>query len=471
MDANNREEREPKPGAPRPIFSNSDLARELRRLLRDTERRWGRGIARAGLAKRTGVSASSLYAYLNGTTLIPDDTLFHLLRELGVDEQHARRVRRARDDLTEPVAAVPQRLPMDVDSFTGRATHLAELDRLRRKSLKSSAVVVSAVSGIGRIGKTTLAIRWAHLRRSRFPDGCLYLDLRGFHSDKPLQPDEALAALLRRLGVAGPGIPVDPDERMQRYQILLNDKRMLILLDNAFSAEQVRPLLPPGASSCFVLITSRDQLTGLVVAQGANPLIMDTLPESEARALLATRLGRQRLETEPDAAAEPLTYCAELPLALSIASGHAQVNPQLSLAALATELRDEATRLRALDNADPAASLPAVLSWSYNALPTEQKRVFTFLGIATGPDISLAAAANLTNLPTKEANVILQALLWCSNTSRVATRCTTSSAYTPRKSAAVCPPPRILRRCGGWWISSCIPHIPENGYSARTASR
>lgn len=410
MDATTREEREPKPGDPRSIFSNTDLARELRRLLRDTERRWGRGIARAGLAKRIGVSASSLYAYLNGTTLIPADALFHLLRELGVDEQHAHEVRRARDDLTEPVAAVPQGLPMDVDSFTGRATHLAELDRLRRKSRKASAVVVSAVSGIGGIGKTALAIRWAHLRRRRFPDGCLYLDLRGFHPDKPLQPDEALAALLRRLGVSGPGIPVDPDERMQRYQILLNGKRMLILLDNAFSADQVRPLLPPGTSSCFVLVTSRDRLTGLVVAQGANPLIVDTLPESEARALLATRLGRQRLETEPDAVAELLTYCAGLPLALRIVSGHAQVNPQLSLAALATELRDDDTRLGALDNADPAASLPAVLSWSYNALPIEQTRVFTLLGIATGPDISLAAAANLTNLPTSEANVILQAL-------------------------------------------------------------
>ncbi|MGH3624082.1 MAG: NB-ARC domain-containing protein [Sciscionella sp.] len=302
MDATTREECEPKPGEPNPIFSNADLARELRRLLRDTERRWGRGIARAGLAKRIGVSASSLYAYLNGTTLIPADALFHLLRELGVDEQHAHRVRRARDDLT------------------------------------------------------------------------------------------------------------DPDERMQRYQGLLNGKRMLILLDNAFSAEQVRPVLPPGTSCCFVLITSRDRLTGLVIAQGASPLIVDALPEPEARALLAARLGGQRLETEPDVVAEVLTYCAGLLLALSVVSGRAQVNPELSLATLATELRDEATRLGVLDNADPAASLPAVLSWSYNALSTEQARVFALLGIATGPDISLAAAANLTDLPTNEANVILQAL-------------------------------------------------------------
>lgn len=389
---------------------NRELAAALRELLAAAEARAGRAVRRAGLARRIGVSASSLYAYLNGTTLIPLDVLHRLLPELGASAEETARLRRLRNRRAGAGAGAPAAvpaLPLDAGSFIGRAAQLAELDRLRGRG---GAVVISAVSGIGGIGKTALAVRWAHLRRGRFPDGVLCVDLRGFHPDDPVAPADALAALLRRLGVAEAGIPAGLDERIVRYQRLLVGRRVLLLLDNAFSAAQVRPLLPPGNSACFVVITSRDRLHGLVVTHGAHPLPLDVLSAAESRELLAARLGRERLAADPVAVADILAACAGLPLALRITAGRAQADPGVPLAALAAELRAASTRLTALADKDAAVSLPVVLSWTLAALTPEQERVFGLLGIAPGPDISEAAVASLAGSPPEATAVALRAL-------------------------------------------------------------
>ncbi|WP_051580565.1 ATP-binding protein [Pseudonocardia acaciae] len=391
----------------------ADFAACLRRLVRDAEGHAGRAIGRAGLAKRIGVSLSSLYAYLNGTTLISDGALANLVLELKVNERDARRARQVRNNLAEPhpgVVTVPQALPLDIASFTGRLGHLAELDRLLGATRKNATVVISAVCGIGGIGKTALAVHWAHRRRARFPGGCLYLDLQGFHPETPLPPAGALAALLRRLGVPGNSIPYGLDERIQLYQTLLAGKRTMIVLDNAYSTEQVRPLLPPGTSECFVVITSRDRLTGLVTTHGAHPLPVDVLSEDEARALLEARIGTRRMAEDPDAVATVLAACGGLPLALNIVASRVQIKIDMSLTELAAELRDKMTRLSVLDDKDPAASLPAVLSWSLRALSGEQIGVFGMLGIAPGPDISVAAASSLIGMPIVDTRRALDAL-------------------------------------------------------------
>ncbi len=398
------------PDAGSAIASAADLAGELRRVLCAAEAREGRTLGRAGLAKRIGVSQSSLYAYLNGTTLIPVDALSTFLRELEPDRQLALRLRKARQSLTEPMAVPDPVLPLDVPSFVARAEHLAELDRLRGQGRKAGTATIAVVSGIGGIGKTSLAVRWAHQRLSRFPDGCLYLDLRGFHPDSPREPREALATLLRGLGVPGTGMPSGLEERRERYLQLLAGKRMLILLDNAFSAEQVRPLLPPGNSTCFVLITSRDKLSGLVIGSGAHPVPMRALPEEEARALLAARLGEARIEAEPAAAARIVAVCAGMPLALGAVAGRAQMNPRIALEALADELEDAGTRLRVLDEGDAVTGVGTVLSWSLAALTQTQARVFALLGLAPGADITVPAAASLTDLPPDQVKAVLQEL-------------------------------------------------------------
>jgi tetratricopeptide (TPR) repeat protein len=393
-----------------PVRSTADLAGELRRLLRAAEAHAGKTISRSGLARRIGVSQSSLYAYLKGSTRIPTDALSGFLRALDATDHEVKRLRRVHAGLTEPTTAVRPVLPLDVDTFMARTEQLAELDRLRGRSRKSGAVTIAVLSGIGGIGKTTLAVHWAHQRLSRFPDGCLYLDLRGFHPDTPLEPGEALATLLRRLGTPETNVLVGFEERRERYQQVLAGKRMLILLDNAFSNDQVRPLLPPGTSNCFVLITSRDQLSGLVVSHGAHPVLVDAPPEPEARALLVARLGSARVDAEPEAVDGIISACGRLPLALSIVAGRAQIRPSLSLTELAAELGDAATTLNALDGGDSATNVRTVLSWSLAALTPEQARVFALLGVAPGNDVSLPAAASLAGLPLGRTKVVLREL-------------------------------------------------------------
>ena len=306
---------------------------------------------------------------------------------------------------------VPRQLPAAPRLFTGRSRELAGLDAaLPSRPEPGGTLVISAIGGTGGIGKTWLALHWAHQHADRFPDGQLYVNLRGFDpSGEAMPPGTAVRGFLDALGVAPASIPADLDAQACLYRSLLADKRMLIVADNARDSSQVIPLLP-GSPACTVLVTSRERLTGLISAHGAHALELDVLPEGEARQLLARQLGEARLTTEPDATAELLAGCAGLPLAISIVAARALTQPSLPLAALAEELRDAAGRLDALETRDLPASLRATLSWSYRALCPEAARVLGLLALAPGPDIGGPAAASLTARPEPDLLTVVRTL-------------------------------------------------------------
>jgi DNA-binding SARP family transcriptional activator/tetratricopeptide (TPR) repeat protein len=309
-----------------------------------------------------------------------------------------------------PQPPVPRHLPAPPRWFTGRT---GELDSLTSafdiRSPAGTTVVISAIGGAGGVGKTWLALHWAYRHIDQFPDGQLWVNLRGFDpSGQPLTPQAAIRVLLTALGVEPPAIPADLDAQIGLYRGLVAGRRMLILLDNAADTAQVAPLLP-GSPTCTVVVTSRDRLAGLVASNGAHPVPLEVLPDADARALLADRLGAARMAAEPDSVAELVACCAGLPLALGIVAGLAQTHPELPLSALAADLRDATTRLAGLAT-DPSVSVRAVLSWSHAALTPEQARVFGLLGLAPGPDISLSAAASLTGLTGAGTLAALRAL-------------------------------------------------------------
>jgi tetratricopeptide (TPR) repeat protein/DNA-binding SARP family transcriptional activator len=305
---------------------------------------------------------------------------------------------------------VPAQLPSDVHGFTGRNDELDELDRLLiKEGDQSTAVVISAVAGTAGVGKTALAVRWAHRVRDAFPDGQLYVDLRGYGPDRPIPAEKALARFLANLGVAGPDIPLDVDARAARYRTEINRRRMLVVLDNAASVEQIRPLLP-GTPTCSVVVTSRDSLLGLVALHGGCRLDVDLLPLPDAVTLLHTLIG-ERVEAEPEAATTLATQCARLPLALRVAAELATTRPATPLADLVRELADQAQRLQRLDaGGDPRAAVRVVFSWSYKHLPADAARAFRLAGLHPGSDLDVYAAAALTNTTVDGARRSLDVL-------------------------------------------------------------
>ncbi|HEY4453601.1 MAG TPA: BTAD domain-containing putative transcriptional regulator [Pseudonocardiaceae bacterium] len=306
-------------------------------------------------------------------------------------------------------APVPRQLPAAPGSFTGRARELATLTRILDSVPEhGGTLVISATSGTGGIGKTWLSLHWAHQYADRFPDGQLFVDLRGFSPEaRPLDPATAIRGFLDALGVDPANIPTSVAAQAALWRTLAADRRLLVLLDNAANAEQVVPLLPGGSSST-VLVNSRDHLTGLITGHGAHPVGLDILTDAEARELLSDRLGAERVAAESDAVDELLALCGGFPLALSIVAGHAQSHPGFPLAALVGELRDN--RLAALADDDPAVSLPSVLSWSYAALTDEQARAFRLLGAVSCADIVPAATASLLDRSIQDTRSILRAL-------------------------------------------------------------
>jgi DNA-binding SARP family transcriptional activator/tetratricopeptide (TPR) repeat protein len=306
-----------------------------------------------------------------------------------------------------PAAPVPAQLPADVPGFTGRATELAWLDRLLASTDTGAggeaptAVLVTVVSGTAGVGKTALAVHWAHRVADRFPDGQLYVNLRGFDPGGQLvEPARALRAFLGALGVPAQRIPADLDAATALYRSLLAGRRMLVVLDNAADAEHVRPLLP-GAPPAVVAVTSRDQLAGLI-ADGAHPLPLELLRRSEARELLEQRLDPVRIAADPDALEQMVTACARLPLALTIAAARAAIHPRFPLAPLAAELTQAAGG--GSDAGEVINRVRAVFSWSYAALPAPAARLFRLLGLHPGPDISAAAAASLAAVPPAQVS-------------------------------------------------------------------
>jgi tetratricopeptide (TPR) repeat protein len=316
-------------------------------------------------------------------------------------------------------APVPRELPADVAAFTGRADELAELDRLltagspagRRDRVKAeaAAVVISAVAGSAGVGKTALATHWAHRVRDAFPDGQLYVDLRGYDPGEPVAAADALAGFLRALGVADQDIPADVDERAARYRSMLDGRRMLVLLDNAAGTEQVSPLLP-GSPACFVVVTSRDSLAGLVARHGARRLDLDLLPPADAVALLRTLIGA-RVDADPAAAATLAGQCARLPLALRVAAEFAVARPALTVAQLVDELAGEQGRLDLLDaGGDPRTAVRGVFSWSYRHLSARAAQAFRLIGLHLGPDLDAYAAAALSGSTLGQARDVLDLL-------------------------------------------------------------
>ncbi|MEN3358855.1 MAG: hypothetical protein V7637_2837 [Mycobacteriales bacterium] len=311
-----------------------------------------------------------------------------------------------RGEPTRPVQPrpVPAQLPANVSAFTGRAAELSELDGMRAGA-EATAVVISAVAGTAGVGKTALAVAWAHRLRPAYPDGQLYVNLRGYDPDLPVPAAEALASFLTALGVPGAEIPVDLAGRAARFRTEVSGRRVLLLLDNAASVEQVRPLLP-GSAGCLVLVTSRDSLAGLVARHGAHRLDLDLLPDTDALRLLRRLIG-PRVDAEPAAAATLAEQCARLPLALRVAAELATTRPGVPLVHLVTELVDERRRL---DLLDAGGEIRAVFSWSYRHLATTDKAAFRLLGLHPGADFELYAAAALMGTEVAAAGRLLDAL-------------------------------------------------------------
>ncbi|MEO7196369.1 MAG: tetratricopeptide repeat protein [Pseudonocardiaceae bacterium] len=289
----------------------------------------------------------------------------------------------------------PRQLPADVAFFTGRDAELGRLDALLDGG-EPAAVVISAIAGTGGMGKTSLAVHWAHRVRERVPDGELYVNLRGYDPGPPVTPEQALDGFLRALDVPAEKIPHDLDAQAGLYRSLLAGRRMVVVLDNAATPEQVRPLLP-GSPTCAVVVTSRSRLSGLVARDGAHRLTLDVLPPNDAVTLLRHAIGADRVDAEPEVAAEMARHCGYLPLALRITAERAAARTRLKLAELAEELAVEHDRLDVLTaEDDEATGVRTVFSWSYHALAPEAARVFRLLGRHPGPDIGVASAAALT---------------------------------------------------------------------------
>jgi DNA-binding SARP family transcriptional activator/tetratricopeptide (TPR) repeat protein len=304
---------------------------------------------------------------------------------------------------------LPAQLPHSMPGFSGRDAEISWLNGLLPADGDDAGrtVVITAIAGTAGVGKTALAVHWAHQIRDRFPDGQLFVNLRGFDPAGPaMEPTEAIRAFLDALAVPPDRIPVDLDAQAALYRSLLADRRVLIVLDNARDADQVRPLLP-GTPWCLVIATSRNQLLGLVATAGASPLGVDLLSADQARSLLIGRLGAQRVAAEPAAVDQVIASCAGLPLALSIVSARAAANPRWSLAELAEELRETRGGLSALQGGDRSTDLRGVFSWSYHALSAPAARLFRLLGLHTGPDIGAPAAASLAGVPPAAARTLL----------------------------------------------------------------
>ncbi|WP_328999016.1 helix-turn-helix domain-containing protein [Kribbella sp. NBC_00709] len=371
------------------------------------------GLTQEALSDRSGVSVSTIRGMETGTRRNPQlASVRRLATALDLQPSELDELLATAAGVAEPAAIpVPRQLPAPPTPFVGRRHDLDRLDSALRPDA-ATGVVICTLVGTGGVGKSWLALEWAHRNADRFPDGQLFVDLQGFSPDSdPMDPAVALRGFLDTLGVEPERIPLAPHAQAALFRSLVADKRMLVVLDNAADTAQVTSLLP-GAGTSAVVVTSRNQLSGLLTGQGAHHLSVDILTDAEAHALLAARLGAERLRTEAAAAAaaaaELLSLCGGFPLALSIIAGRAYLDPQLSLADVADELRRDT--LDVLDDADPAASLPAALSLSHHALTGEEAEVFGLLAIAPGPDIASAAANSLTGRGQSRSRAVLRRL-------------------------------------------------------------
>ncbi|MEV6104071.1 BTAD domain-containing putative transcriptional regulator [Streptomyces sp. NPDC051940] len=346
------------------------------------------------------------------------DTRRLLKRELGVDPRPElaelqARILRADDSLAapEPAAAAlagprflrPAQLPASVADFTGRADYVDELSKQLATS-EGSVMAVSSVSGIGGVGKTTLAVQVAHAAREHFPDGQLYVDLQG-SGPAPAEPEAVLGAFLRALGSTDAEIPDGVAERSALYRSRLAGRRLLALLDNARDAAQVRPLLP-GTEGCAALVTGRGKMMDLV---GAQHVDLDVMSPAEALELFTRIVGEDRVAPERDAAMDVVGRCGYLPLAIRIAASRLSARRTWTVSTLARKLADEHRRLDELQVGDLAVK--ASFELGYGQLPADQARAFRLLSLADGPDISVHAAAAMLDMAADDAEDLLERLV------------------------------------------------------------
>ncbi|WP_446047445.1 AfsR/SARP family transcriptional regulator [Streptomyces olivaceus] len=375
--------------------------------------------ARSTLVTELGIEPGPHLRELHGRILAADATLARVpsVKDPSPPPEEACPLLGDADPSADPAvcpgvkAARPAQLPADLPTFSGRC---AALDQARAllpdEGDHPATVLISVICGMAGIGKTTLAVHWAHRIAHRFPDGQLYVNLRGFDpTGSVVSPGDAIRSFLDALGVPPQRIPTSLDARAALYRSLLTDRRVLILLDNARSTEQVRHLLP-GSSGSLVIVTSRNQLTGLIANDGAHPLTLQPMTGPEAHSFLARRLGAGRLVAEPRAVDEIVARCAGLPLALAIVAARAAMNPGFTLSAVAEELRDSHGSLDAFAGGDLTTDVRAVFSWSCETLTAPAARLFHLLGLHSGPDISAPAAAALAGLPLREAHRLLAEL-------------------------------------------------------------
>jgi tetratricopeptide (TPR) repeat protein/transcriptional regulator with XRE-family HTH domain len=371
------------------------------------------GLSQQELSERSGLSIRAISDLERGRTRWPyQDSIRRLADALGLRgapraEFIAAAARRlVSGALVEPpeeaaggtgAEPVPRQLPPAVRHFVGREVELAALTELVEHAAATgpSTMVISAIGGTAGVGKTALVLRWAHEFAGNFPDGQLYVNLRGYDVAQPVPPGDALAGFLRALGMPGEDVPGDAAEREAAYRSLIAGRHMLVVLDNASEAEQVRPLLP-GSPTCVTLVTSRDALPGLVVRDGAVRLDVDMLPLNEAVGLLRGLIGR-RVDDAPDVAETLVGQCCRLPLALRVAAELAVARPEVPLAGLTAELADLQYRLDVLEaGGDERTTVRAVFSWSYRHLDVGTARTFRLLGLHPGPDLDSYGAAALT---------------------------------------------------------------------------
>jgi tetratricopeptide (TPR) repeat protein len=295
----------------------------------------------------------------------------------------------------EPERPRPSQLPGGTSGFVNRLHELARLNEaLERDGGESLTVGLFLITGTAGVGKTSLALHWAHSARHRFPDGQLYVNLRGYDPGAPVTAEQALHQFLGALGVPSGAIPVALEDRSTMFRSLLADRRVLVVLDNAANPAQVRPLLP-GSPTCLVLVTSRNRFSGLVARDGAHRLVLDMLTEDEAVRLLRTVTTGYRHDDDARDLVELARLCARLPLALRIAAERASSRPLMMLNELIDDLRDESALWDALtaDQDDESDAVRTVFAWSYRALPEAAARLFRLLGLHPGPEFCLTAAA------------------------------------------------------------------------------
>jgi tetratricopeptide (TPR) repeat protein/transcriptional regulator with XRE-family HTH domain len=384
--------------------------------------RMAAALTQEGLAERSGLSVRAIRDMERGRTASPNSSSIRLLADaLKLSGQAVEELATtacpvefeslpavaghpagAAESALRPVT-VPRQLPAGAADFVGRDAQLKVLGRLLDSAGRTGPVVISVIGGTAGVGKTALALQWAHQVADRFPDGQLYADLRGFSpSGAAAEPAVVIRGFLDALGVPRERIPAGLDDSAALYRSVLAGRRLLVVLDNARDEQQARPLLP-GSRGCVVLVTSRRQLAGLIAIEGARPVAVDTLARADARELLARRLGSERVTSEPEAVTELTELCARLPLALVVAAARAAARPGFPLGVLAAELRDAGGRLDALDVGDATSSVRAVFSWSYRQLSVPAAGMFRLLGVHPGPDVSVPAAASLFGARQSEA--------------------------------------------------------------------